>query len=333
MPVAYLTEKPESLVVVYSNNYNNFNQQRCYIANTLHIKCFSRSERTLQFAMIEKFVLDTTKKYKEIPRASRDVHWLVKHYIAAYKKVFHHRQRPTLHKAAIYDYFAVYAELLDDIFTHKIFPMNLSKWAVWVAEAREYQEEAKAADSEWGTVPLGRLQTLPDGSQDIDEDEVVEAQAEDAEELNIMDVDVDVDIGDPFQGPLNHDKVTLDDASNSSEEDAPYTVDSNLIGLMQRRLLKRMPLPEWYWECDLDPDCTFVINLNSPHRTADARYMAKLSEEEKAFLIGSSWRLLDKKIRRIWRKICQAHWEEHMEEVGFTIDHASRHIVEKYINE
>lgn len=72
-----------------------------------------------------------------------------------------------------------------------------------------------------------------------------------------------------------------------------------------------------------------MINLNRAHRTADAPYMAKLSEAEKTYLVGSSWRLSDRKVRRIWKKICQNHWEDHMEQAGLFVDHVNKRIIRK----
>lgn len=110
-------------------------------------------------------------------------------------------------------------------------------------------------------------------------------------------------------------------------------MDSTVEALIQPRFHKRMPLTAWYWECDIDPECTFVINLNRAERKADAPYMAKLKDSEKKFLVEGSWRLIDPKIERIWDKICQAHWEEHVEEVGLLVDHVNKRIVLKPTNE
>lgn len=154
--------------------------------------------------MVEKFIVDACKAKitKKTPRAQRDVHWLVDQYIKLYSEVFRRsRGRPTLHRAVVYDYFAVYAEALGVIFDHKIFTMDTAKWRVWIAEAKEYMKKAEAVGSDWGTVPLGRLQTLPEERR---------SESEEEEEGNPDDVNMNDDVADWIDDPLAHrDQVTF----------------------------------------------------------------------------------------------------------------------------
>lgn len=135
--------------------------------------------------MVEKFIMDAALRYKKTQRNDRTVHWLVDRYVAAYNKVFRLHQRPSLHRATVYDYFAVYAELLENVLTHKIFPMSISKWRVWVADARLLRDKTEAAGSVWGTIPLGRLRALPE--EDPEEAEH-DSNRESPTGMNMMDL-------------------------------------------------------------------------------------------------------------------------------------------------
>lgn len=102
-----------------------------------------------------------------------------------------------------------------------------------------------------------------------------------------------------------------------------YAHDPRLRSRVHSGLLLPMPAPTWYWTCNIKKQCSFVIDFGR-HRRRDAPCMRSLSESEKDFILKTAWGLYDKRLVRIWKKICQAHMDSHWREAGLILDHDRR---------
>jgi hypothetical protein len=92
-------------------------------------------------------------------------------------------------------------------------------------------------------------------------------------------------------------------------------------------LFRAMPCPAWYWICNITDECDFTIELGSKDkRNADQPCFEPLTSKEKAYLRDTVWGIYDKRLVRIWKKMCQTHMDWHWREVGLVVDHAQKRI-------
>lgn len=145
-----------------------------------------------------------------------------------------------------------------------------------------------------------------------------------SQSINLQDIDFD-------EPPSDSEMADSESSSSSScsDDDAQiqYAHTPILRSRVRRGLFNPMPLPTWYWACDITEDCLFTIDLGSSEkREADAPCMEPLTLKEKCYLRYTTWGLYDKKLGRIWRKMCQAHMDWHWREVGLVLDHKMKRI-------
>ena len=104
-----------------------------------------------------KFIIDAVNRNRKIvPRNERDVHWLVDEYMKDYLAIFPNRQKPTLHRSEVYDYFFTYRKWLGNFWKKNKWDMlHKDRWEDWVAEAEENLKASKRKGKQrhlaWGT--------------------------------------------------------------------------------------------------------------------------------------------------------------------------------------
>ncbi|KAF8515387.1 hypothetical protein BU17DRAFT_93664 [Hysterangium stoloniferum] len=297
-------------VVLYSKNMNNLNAQRQYVVSSFHANCFRRSEGFLQRYMVVGFVGDVCSRFRStVPRKDRDVHWLVNVYMEDYNELFG-RTRPRLHRSEVYDHFAVHSEWLSRVFYPKKDWLDRNKWIKWQETVKVSREKAIKAKKTWG-VPIVRPKALRNPRT-----KPIVHRSLDGNIYVPPSYDLESDSDSPEPPPSE---------AESSDGDEKYTWDPALRPPSIRGLFNPMPVPSWYWTCDITPRCQFVIDLGY-QRDMGAPCMAPLTAKEKAYLQGTAWGLYDHKLGKIWSKICQNHMDWHWREAGIVVDHRNKRL-------
>ncbi|KIJ45171.1 hypothetical protein M422DRAFT_30021 [Sphaerobolus stellatus SS14] len=314
MPVCYLVRARMDSIMIVSNNKINKHAQRRYWVESFHIACFERSESVLRRYMVLAFIFGTiTRNRKTVSREERDVHWLVQQYMDDYDRIFPNRLKPTLHRSEVYDHFAIHSSWLKNIFDTSWDWVNKAKWTDWVEQAEKLKESASDGNK-WGK-PIKRVPVETD------------AQAEEDEEDDVLHVP---DLPDPDAEVESESEFELSSCSSEDDslEDEPnhfihHSVD---MSVLHKGLFKEMSPPTFLWLCDITAKCKFRIDLHAC-REQDLPCMKTLSSHEKEHLRSGKWHLAEKKLARIWIKMCQSHMDWHWKEVGLKVDHDLRTVI------
>jgi hypothetical protein len=134
----------------------------------------------------------------------------------------------------------------------------------------------------------------------------------------------DTDSDGKFQDPSPESSSC---SSSDDDDQVQYAYSPTILSRVHRGLLRTMPRPAWYLICDITDECSFTIDLGSKDkRNADQPCMEPLTSKEKAYLRDTVWGLYNKRFVRIWKKMCQTHWDSHWREAGLVVDHARKRV-------